>query len=45
MKDQKMQLKAEYAIEDEEWAERREVLSSTQKEHWKAEDKKRQQVL
>jgi len=40
MKDLKMQLKAEHAIEDEKRAERGESLSRAQMEHWKAEDKK-----
>jgi hypothetical protein len=40
MKDRKMQLKAEHAIEDEESAECGEAPSRAQKEHQKAEDKK-----
>jgi len=35
-----MQLNAEHAIEDEERAERGEVLSRAQKEHQRAEDTK-----
>jgi hypothetical protein len=39
MKDLKMQLKAEHAIEDEERGERGEALSCAQMEHRKEEDK------
>jgi hypothetical protein len=45
MKNRKMQLEAEHAIEDEERAERGEVLSGTQMEHRKVEDKKHLQEV
>ena len=45
MKDLKMQLEAEHAIEDEERAKRGKALSRAQKKHRKAEDKKRLQEV
>jgi tRNA nucleotidyltransferase/poly(A) polymerase len=45
MKDLKMQLKAEHAIEDEETGEWGQALSHAQKEHRKAEVKKRLQEV
>jgi len=40
MKDLKLQLTVEYAIEDDESADHGEPHSHTQQEQWKAEDKK-----
>jgi len=45
MKDLKMQLKAEHAIEDEESSERGEALSRAQKEHPKADHTERQKEV
>ena len=45
VKDRTMQLKFEHPIEDEDRAEHGEALSSAQKEHHKAEEKKRLQEV